>query len=61
MAEPIEESEYIKYSNCRWKYINDDEHIKQDFGYNRLEERFNTCMKCRVKKKRNIRTNESVP
>jgi len=25
----------------------DDEHIKKDFGYNKLEGRFKTCVKCR--------------
>ena len=47
MAEQGDESKYIKCSKCRRKYINDDAHIKIDFGYNRLEERFNTCVKCR--------------
>ena len=47
MTERSEESKYIKCSKCWCKYINDDEHIKQDFGYNRLEERFKTCVKCR--------------
>ena len=38
---------YIKCSRCKCKYINDNEHIKHDFGYNRLEERYKTCVKCR--------------
>ena len=29
---------YIKCSRCKCKYINDNEHIKHGFGYNRLEE-----------------------
>ena len=49
MTEPSEADKYIKCSKCRCKYINDDEHIKRDFGYNRLEERFKTCVKCRPK------------
>ena len=62
MLERSEESKYIKCSKSWCKYINDDEYIKQDFAYNRLEQRFKTCVKCRVKrKKRNIRTNESIP
>lgn len=48
MAEQNECDKYIKCSKCRCKYINDDEHIKKDFGYNRLEERFKTCVKCRT-------------
>ena len=32
------------------KFINDDEHIKIDFGYNRLNERYKQCVKCRSKK-----------
>ena len=44
-------TELIKCSNCRCKFINDDEHIKSDFGYNRLGERFKCCLKCREKKR----------
>ena len=29
------------------KFINDDEHIKTDFGYDRLNIRYNKCVKCR--------------
>ena len=47
MTERSEESKYIKCSNCWCKYINDEEQIKQDFGYNRLENRYKTCVKCR--------------
>ena len=47
MTEPSEADKYIKCSKCRCKYINDTEHIKNDFGYNRLEERYKTCAKCR--------------
>jgi hypothetical protein len=49
MAEHSGEDKYIKCSKCKCKYINDDEHIKADFGYNRLNERFKTCTKCRTK------------
>ena len=51
MADTSEDNNYIKCSKCRCKYINDDDHIKHDFGYNRLEQRFKTCVKCRNKKK----------
>ena len=40
------QAKMIKCSMCKCKYINDDEHVKVDFGYNRLNERFNTCVKC---------------
>ena len=47
---------YIKCSCCKCKFINDDEHIKADFGYNRLNERFKTCAKCREKGREYSRT-----
>ena len=50
MTEQIETDKYIKCSKCKCKYINDAEHIKQDFGFNRLEEKFKTCLTCRTKK-----------
>ncbi len=42
---------YIKCSTCKCKYINDNAHILNDFGYNRLDERYKCCMKCREYKK----------
>ena len=41
----------IKCSVCKCKYVNDDEHIQADFGYNARNERYKTCIKCRTKKK----------
>ena len=41
---------YIQCSRCNCKYINDPEHIINDFGYTRLNERYKGCIKCRVKK-----------
>ena len=40
-------TEYIKCSNCKCKFIDNDEHIKNNFGYKRLGERFKCCFKCR--------------
>ena len=40
--------ENIKRSRCRMKFINDDEHIKTVFGYNRLDIRHKQCVKCRT-------------
>ena len=47
MTENNRIDKYIKCSRCKCKDINDNEHIKHDFGYNRLEERYKTCVKCR--------------
>ena len=41
---------YIKCSTCKCKYINDDEHVEKEFGYNRLNERYKCCVKCRAKR-----------
>ena len=49
MTEQSGEDKYIKCSKCKCKYINDDNHIRTDFGFNRLSERFKTCTKCRNK------------
>ena len=40
--------QHIKCSRCKCKYINDDAHIQSDFGYNRLNERYKNCVKCRT-------------
>ena len=47
MTEDNRIDKYIKCSSCKCKYINDNEHIKHDFGYNILGERYNTCVKSR--------------
>ena len=51
MTEQGMDDKYIKCSRCVRKFINDNDHIKNDFGYNRLEERFKTCVQCRDKKR----------
>lgn len=56
MAEQDEADKYIKCSKCRCKYINDDYHIDIDFGYNKLNERFKTCVKCRERHKIHMAT-----
>ena len=38
---------YIRCKGCKRKYLNKEENIKVDFGYNRLEERYKSCVKCR--------------
>ena len=50
MTEQDSKEKYIKCSRCKCKYINDDEHIKNDFGFTRLGEQFKTCMVCRTKR-----------
>ena len=51
MAENNGETTHIKCSKCKCQYINDDEHIKNDFGYSRLGKRYKTCAKCRARTK----------
>ena len=38
MTEQGENDKYIKCSRCKMKYHNNDDSIKQHFGYNRLDE-----------------------
>ena len=51
MTEEGEANKYIKCSSCRCKYVNDEEQIDKHFGFNRLCQRYKTCVKCRSKKK----------
>ena len=51
MTEEPNKDKYIICSDCKGKYINDEEHISKDFGYTRLEDRYKTCVKCRASKK----------
>ena len=46
MEEQRISEKYINCSACKCKYINDDAQIETDFGYNKLEERYKTCVKC---------------
>ena len=62
MTEEAKNNKYIICSDCRCKYINDEEHINKDFGYTRLEERYKTCVKCKAQKQvRNKRYCEKHP
>ena len=47
MAEQNERDKYIKCKGCKCKYINDEEHVKHDFGYNILGETLKTCVNYR--------------
>ena len=61
MAEQSGSDKYIKCSRCKCKYINDDDNIKTDFGYNRLNVRFKTCVKCRTKTVKVKDDKEQIP
>ena len=37
----------IKCSNCKKQFMNNKEQIDLYFGYNRLEQRFKCCVRCR--------------
>jgi len=54
------QDKYIKCSKCKCKYINDDEHIKSYFGYNRLHVRYRCCVKCRSKGNNYYKTHASA-
>ena len=55
MTEQVEHDKYIKCSRCKMKYLNDDKHIGEDFGYNRLNERYKVCVKCRNREKLRVK------
>ena len=52
MATQSEQDKHIKCKGCECKYINDDGHIKQDFGYIRLGKQLKSCVKCRNQNKK---------
>ena len=56
MSEEYQNDKYIICSCCISKYINDEEHINNDFGYTSLEKRYNTCVRCRAIHTINIKT-----
>ena len=60
MAEQSMGDKYIKCSRCVRNFINDNEHLKNEFGYNRLEERFKTCVQCRGNKRNYISYNSKM-
>ena len=37
----------IKCSTCKKKFLNNKEQVEIHFGYNRLNERFKCCIRCR--------------
>ena len=50
MTEQGEGNKYINCSRCRIKCHNDDDRIKEHFGFTRLGERLKTCTRCREKR-----------
>jgi predicted phosphohydrolase len=62
MAEVKGNNQYIYCSSCKCRYINDAEHIKNDFGFTRLEVQYKTCVKCRgwAQKSREKKLKEEV-
>ena len=57
MTEQDSKDKYIKCSRCKMKYLNSDENISKYFGYNRLNEIYKTCAKCRDNRKQYIKNN----
>ena len=47
MEELSGQDKFIKCSKCKCKYINDDQHLQIDFGFNRLNVRYKCCVKRR--------------
>ena len=50
MTEQGNDNTYINCSGCKMKYHNNYDSIKEHFGYNRLNEKYKTC----IFKKQNI-------
>ena len=59
MEETLGEDNFIKCSKCKCKYINDAEHLKTDFGFNRLNVRYKCCTKCRERNTKYYKNNAS--
>jgi DNA polymerase-3 subunit alpha len=49
MAGVVGEKQYIMCSKCKSKYHDNEEDVKEHFGYKRLGDRYKTCIKCRKK------------
>lgn len=51
--------EFMKCNKCKCKYINDEEHVKTDFGYKGLGVKYKCCVKCRDRSKTYYETSAS--
>ena len=50
MTEQGNDKTYINCSRCKMKYHNNDDSIKEHFGFTRFGEQFKTCIVCRTKR-----------
>ena len=46
MSEHDNDDKHIKCVKCKCKYHNNDESIKDNFGFKRLGDRYKCCVKC---------------
>ena len=46
MTEHDNDDKHIKCTTCKCKYHNNDESIKENFGFKRLGDRYKCCVKC---------------
>ena len=47
LDDELNKEPFIYCSHCNCKYINDKNNILHHFGFNRLDEQYKTCKKCR--------------
>ena len=59
MAEHDNDDKHIKCFKCKCMYHNNDESIKDNFGFKRLGERYKVCVKCRTRAKDYYKANAS--
>ena len=57
MTEQDNDDTHIKCASCKCKYHNNDESIKENFGFKRFGERYKVCVKCRTIAKDYYKTN----
>ena len=48
MTENNNDDKHIKCTTCKCMYHNNDESIKDNFGFNRLGETYKCCVKCGI-------------
>ena len=60
MTEQDKDDTHIKCVTCKCKYHNNDESIKDNFGFKRLGEMYKCCVKCRTKRKDYYKANAGV-
>ena len=60
MTEQDNEAQHIKCASCKCKYHNNDESIKDNFGFKRLGDRYKCCVKCRANRVAYYKANAGV-